>query len=117
MFDKLKQPIMVETPVGTSGTAKYYDDNGDLKSGYNKPIELVEPIVKWHTSTDSVDGYFETEGGGAVEISENQWVSRHFEFEKNTRVTVEATGDQYFVLQKGPDEVAGLMTYYLKAVD
>lgn len=117
MYNQLKQDIVVTIPVKRTGTATDYDDTGTLKQAYSDPIEMCEPIVKDTTNTLQTAGdEYESEGGGVVRISQMQWVSLRDDIPRGTKVHVVDSGHDYEVEKHTPDEVAGLTTYYLKAV-
>ncbi len=118
MFDRLKQDIEVTVPVSDhKPTAKDFDSTGTPKKQFSDVQKLCEPIVKSTTNTWTSPGTeFLAEGGGTVEVAQMQWVSLHPDFPRGTRVHVIASNHDYEVESFTPDEVAGLTTYYLKAV-
>lgn len=119
MFDRSKQPIHVTVPVKDHKlTAKDYDDAGDLIKLTGAEYDLVEPVVKSTTNTQTDPGTsFQIEDGGPVKLAQMEWVSLHSDFTRGTIVTVKESGNSYKVVSYTHDELAGLTTYYLKAVE
>lgn len=119
MFDREKQSIHVVVPVKEHLlTAKDFDDAGDIIKPAPKEFDLVEPIVKSTTNTQTDPGTsFQDEAGGPVKVAQMEWVSHHDEFPRGTTVTVKASGHAYQVESFTHDELAGLTTYYLKVVE
>ncbi|KRN02168.1 hypothetical protein FD13_GL000308 [Levilactobacillus senmaizukei DSM 21775 = NBRC 103853] len=74
--------------------------------------------MKSTTNTQTDPGTsFQNEGGGPVKTAQMEWVSRHDDFPRGTTITVKTSGRAYQVESFTYDELAGLTTYYLKAVE
>lgn len=118
MYDQLKQPIEVSKPVALTGTVADYDNTGGLKKQYSESEKLVEPIVKDTVNSVTNPGdEFISEGGGTVKVELMEWVSVRFDFPRGTKVKLTDSGREYEVENYTPDDIAGLMTYYLRAVN
>ncbi|WP_282801130.1 hypothetical protein [Secundilactobacillus kimchicus] len=117
--DRLKQPIHVTVPASNVATnqADKYDSYGNPIQSEPEELDLCEPILKATTNTVTSPGTdYQSQGGGMVEVTHTQWVSARGDFPHGTKVLVKASGNQYVVDTHTVDEVAGITTYYLKAV-
>ncbi|UQS85781.1 hypothetical protein MOO46_07560 (plasmid) [Apilactobacillus apisilvae] len=98
MFNKLKQPLTI-TKVDTNGVD---EDGYPTKS--EQSIDVVEPIINSqnpNTSSTNIDG-------GYYSTTTLYWVSRHGEFDKETKV--KTNENEYKVTAKA--EVLPKLFYY-----
>lgn len=107
MFDTWKQPLKI-----TSYVDGRIDESGYPIQGTEKSIDVVEPIINTQNPNYVPNN---GEAGQYTSISTN-WVSRHGEFNKGTKVLVKSTNIEYKVINKA--EVLPKLFYYaIKKVD